>query len=142
MDCEVLTSEEFAARLDEAIAYRVDNYGLRSARKLVNSVDAIRELLGEAYYYAAENGSAAYYQKAVAQYRALLDSGFSSVTTYRNLAVCYQEAGNYSQAETTLNQMIAAYPDDYNGYMLRCFLILKEEPTRARPRRNFQEDCR
>ena len=47
MDCEVLPSEEFAARLDEAIAYRVDNYGLRSARKLVNSVDAIRELLAK-----------------------------------------------------------------------------------------------
>lgn len=98
---------------------------------------AIRELLGEAYYYAAENGSAAYYQKAVAQYRALLDSGFSSVTTYRNLAVCYQEAGNYSQAETTLNQMIAAYPDDYNGYMLRCFLILKEEENKPQDDRDY-----
>ena len=42
---EVQVSEEFAVRLDEAVAYRVDKYGLRSARKLIDSVDAIRELL-------------------------------------------------------------------------------------------------
>ncbi len=42
---EVQVSEEFAVRLDEAVAYRVDNYGLRSARKLIDSVDAIRKLL-------------------------------------------------------------------------------------------------
>ncbi len=47
MGCEVQTSEEFTARLDEAVAYRVDNYGLRSARRLIDSVDAIRELLAE-----------------------------------------------------------------------------------------------
>ena len=45
MGCEVQVSEEFAARLDEAVAYRVNNYGLRSARKLIDSVDAIRNLL-------------------------------------------------------------------------------------------------
>ena len=51
--------------------------------------------------------------------------------------MCYQEAGNYSQAETTLNQMIAAYPDDYNGYMLRCFLILKEEENKPQDDRDY-----
>ncbi len=45
MGCEVQVSEEFAGRLDEAVAYRVNNYGLRSARKLIDSVDAIRNLL-------------------------------------------------------------------------------------------------
>lgn len=43
---EVRASEEFAARLNEAVAYRADIYGLRSARKLIDSVDAMRELLG------------------------------------------------------------------------------------------------
>ena len=47
MGCEVQVSEEFAGRLDEAVAHRVDNYGPRSARKLIDSVDAIRNLLVE-----------------------------------------------------------------------------------------------
>jgi plasmid stabilization system protein ParE len=45
MGYDVQASEEFAARLDEAVAYRADNYGLRSARRLVDSVDATQELL-------------------------------------------------------------------------------------------------
>lgn len=97
----------------------------------------IREKLGEAYYYAAENGGAAYYQKAIAQYRQLIESGFSSVQTYRNLAICYQKAGRYSQADATLDQMTAAYPDDYTGYMQRCFLILEEEEHRDPDQRNY-----
>lgn len=97
----------------------------------------IREKLGEAYYYAAENRGTAYYQKAITQYRQLIESGFSSAQTYRNLAICYQKAGRYSQADATLDQMTAAYPDDYTGYMQRCFLILEEEENRDPDQRNY-----
>ncbi|WP_295362942.1 serine/threonine-protein kinase [uncultured Pseudoramibacter sp.] len=97
----------------------------------------IREQLGEAYYYAAENGGRSYYKKAIDQYQKLIDSGFSSAQTYRNLAICYQKYGNYAQADATLDQMIQAYPDDYTGYMQRCYLILEEEENKDQDQRDY-----
>lgn len=45
MPYEVKATAEFDACLDEAVAYRVDNYGLRSARRLLDAVDETSGLL-------------------------------------------------------------------------------------------------
>ena len=45
MPYEVKTTAEFDACLSEAVAYRVDNYGLRSARRLLDAVDETSGLL-------------------------------------------------------------------------------------------------
>ena len=42
---EVVATAEFDALLDEAVAFRVDNYGLRSARRLLDSIDKLGDLL-------------------------------------------------------------------------------------------------
>lgn len=45
MAYKVRITTEFEALLDEAVSFRVDNYGLRSARRLLDSVDEACELL-------------------------------------------------------------------------------------------------
>ncbi len=47
MTFEVVASAEFNALLDEAVAFRIDNYGLRSARKLLNAVDNLSDHLAD-----------------------------------------------------------------------------------------------
>ena len=47
MAYEVVASDEFNALLDEAVAFRVDNYGLRSARRLLNAVDNLSDHLAD-----------------------------------------------------------------------------------------------
>ena len=41
MAYEVVATEEFDALLDEAIAFRIDTYGLRNARRLLDAVDKL-----------------------------------------------------------------------------------------------------
>lgn len=47
MAYEVIATAEFGVLLDEAVSFRVDNYGLRSARRLLDNVDKVRELLSQ-----------------------------------------------------------------------------------------------
>lgn len=45
MAYEVVATAEFDTLLDEAVAFRVDNYGLRSARKLLDAIDKLNSHL-------------------------------------------------------------------------------------------------
>lgn len=47
MAYEVVATAEFDALLDEAVAFRVDNYGLRSARKLLDAIDKLDGYLAD-----------------------------------------------------------------------------------------------
>lgn len=47
MAYEVVATEEFDALLDEAIAFRIDNYGLRNARRLLDAVDKLGDYLSD-----------------------------------------------------------------------------------------------
>ena len=47
MAFEVVATAEFDALLDEAVAFRVDNYGLRSARRLLDAVDKLSVFLAD-----------------------------------------------------------------------------------------------
>lgn len=45
MGYEVVTTAEFEACLNEAVSFRIENYGMRSARRLLDAVDSSTELL-------------------------------------------------------------------------------------------------
>lgn len=47
MAYEIKSTAEFDACLDEVVAFRVNNYGLRSARRLLDAVDAAGALLAD-----------------------------------------------------------------------------------------------
>ena len=47
MAYEVVATAEFDALLDEAVAFRVDNYGLRSARRLLDAIDKLGDYLAD-----------------------------------------------------------------------------------------------
>ncbi len=50
---EIRSTAEFGACLDEAVAFRVNNYGLRSARRLLDAVDEAGELLADTPFVGA-----------------------------------------------------------------------------------------
>lgn len=45
MAYEVVATAEFDAQLDEAVTFRIDNYGMRSARRLLDGIDHVAGLL-------------------------------------------------------------------------------------------------
>ena len=45
MGCEVIVTAEFSSHVDTAVTYRADNYGLRSARRLLDSIQRTCALL-------------------------------------------------------------------------------------------------
>ena len=47
MAYEVVATAEFDALLDEAVAFRIDNYGLRSARRLLDAIDKLGDYLSD-----------------------------------------------------------------------------------------------
>ena len=47
MAYKVVATAEFDALLDEAVAFRIDNYGLRSARRLLDAIDKLGDYLSD-----------------------------------------------------------------------------------------------
>ena len=47
MAYEVVATPEFEGLLERAVSFRIDSYGLRSARRLLDAVDASAELLAK-----------------------------------------------------------------------------------------------
>ena len=47
MAYEVVATAEFDALLDEAVGFRIDNYGLRSARRLLDAIDKLGDYLSD-----------------------------------------------------------------------------------------------
>ena len=51
MAYEVVATAEFDALLDEAVGFRIDNYGLRSASRLLDAIDKLGDYFGSSEAY-------------------------------------------------------------------------------------------
>ncbi|KGK91394.1 hypothetical protein DP73_03765 [Desulfosporosinus sp. HMP52] len=103
---------------------------------------AITEMLGAAYYDNAVNTSGnrnELFNKALTNFNLLLTQGFSSRSyIYRNVAIIYQQIGNFTEAEKTLLQMRKLFSEEYTCYMQLAFLYADIENRKANELRNYQ----
>ena len=96
-------------------------------------------MLGQAYYYLARNGEADTYDEAAEAFTRVIESGWSQAYIYRDLAIIYQKQGNYDKASDILDEMEAAWPDNYTVYVQRAWLLLEEEDAKPQTQRNYSK---
>ncbi len=97
----------------------LNNLGLQSNLQL-------QEMLADAYASMAQlsEGETAdeYYEKALSGFMNLYQMGYSTRQMMENIAILYQEMGQFDEASDMLWQMAEQYPDDYRAYKRLAFL--------------------
>ncbi|MDD4680593.1 MAG: serine/threonine protein kinase, partial [Clostridia bacterium] len=93
----------------------------------------IAEMLAEAYFTAQR------YEDSIEKFSKLLDIGYARPYIYANIAIIYQQIGDYYSAEETLKEMLAKYPDDYRCYLRFAFLYLDMEGEKPESQRDYKK---
>ena len=96
----------------------------------------LRRQLGEVAYLAAEASDREVYRniylsKALENYTALKQSGYPSYEDQLNLALIQRALGEYENSNTTLKDMLTAYPDEYVVPMWMCYNYLDLAKTKG-----------
>ena len=100
---------------------------LENARNQMNANErmVITEYLANAYMRCGDtwpDQSVTYNQKALALYNELLQNGYSTYQLRENMAILYEEDGDYISAENVLFSLEQDYPDNYRIYKRLAFL--------------------
>lgn len=93
----------------------------------------ITEAMAEAYFAAKK------YDLSVQKFKKLIELGYERAYIYRNIAIIYQQTGNFSKAEDTLMDMKEKYPDDYQCYMQLAYLYMEMEGQEPESRRDYSK---
>lgn len=91
--------------------------------------------LAQAYPERQEEG----WQQALSCYQSLMDSGYQTIAVRQNFAMAQQYLGQYEQAEQTLADLIADYPNDYRGYLRLAFLQADMQDEKPVEQRDYTE---
>ena len=77
------------------------------------------------------------YQNAATYLAKLKNIGDISLRTYSNIAIVYQNMGDMSNAKKYLNEMIDAYPNEYESYMRYAMFEADEQSRLPNESRNY-----
>lgn len=104
----------------------------------------ITEMLGEAYYQRAlkstlEASRKEDYTKSAKYFETLLASGYQRAYIHRNIAIIYQQLGDFKKSEEVLLNMKKLYPDDYRPYLQLSLLYADMENKKANELRNYDK---
>jgi len=106
----------------------------QAVRDLKNEDDLIiTEAMAEAYF------TAQHYDLSIRKFKRLLELGYDRAYIYRNIAIIYQQTGDYEEAEQYLKQMMEKYPDNYQCYLQLAFLYLETEGLKAEEDRDYSK---
>lgn len=93
----------------------------------------ITEALAEACFTAQE------YDIAIIKFSRLLELGYERPYIYRNIAIIYQQTGDFDNAMSTLEIMREKYPDNYQCYMQFAYLYIEIETKKPEYERDYSE---
>ena len=100
----------------------------------------LTEKLGEAYEEKARATlDEEYDKKSILCFQALLDAGYYRFYIMNNLAILYQNIGDYAQAHQILQKMEQQFPKDYRVYMQLAFLCADEQSKRRLEERSYEQ---
>ncbi|HHW47065.1 MAG TPA: protein kinase [Clostridiaceae bacterium] len=106
----------------------------QAVKDLKNEDDLIiTEAMAEAYF------TAKYYDLSIEKFKRLLELGYDRAYIYRNIAIIYQQTGEYEKAEEYLKKMMDKYPDNYQCYLQLAFLYLETESLKAEEERDYKK---
>lgn len=100
---------------------------------------ALEEKLAGAYVRMAqadEVHAGEYYEKALAMFQNVYDSGYITYQLRQNIAILYENMDRFDEAEDTLLQMTQDYPERYEVYMRLAYL----EADRQQMKENVDRD--
>lgn len=100
----------------------------------------VTEMLGEAYVRKAQQSRQdinLYYTKAINCFSELLSRGYGRFYIMNNIAIIYQNMGQYEKAEEILLTMKEKYSDDYRVYMQLAFLYADMQQVLSNENRNY-----
>jgi len=98
------------------------------------------EMLGDAYVRKAQlndSNKNFYYEEAVNCFLELLNRGYGRFYVMNNIAIIYQNMGEYQKSEDMLIEMSRKFIDDYRVYMQLAFLYADIQQTIANDQRNY-----
>lgn len=79
------------------------------------------------------------YQNAATYLAKLKNMGDISLRTYSNIAIVYQNIGDMTNAKKYLNEMIDAYPNEYESYMRYAMFEADEQSRLPNESRNYSD---
>ena len=79
------------------------------------------------------------YQNAATYLAKLKNIGDISLRTYSNIAIVYQNIGDMTNAKKYLNEMIDAYPNEYESYMRYAMFEADEQSRLPNESRNYSD---
>lgn len=98
----------------------------------------ILEMLAQAY---CDMGNTtwdkSYYAKAVSVFEQMKKQGMESYETDENMAVLYQNLGDFSMSEEILNDMLKKYGEDYRTYKKMAFLEVAKQSAVSEQQRDY-----
>lgn len=108
---------------------------LERAVKDLNQEDnlIITEVMAEAYFTAKK------YDLSIQKFQRLIELGYERDYIYRNIAIIYQQIGNFSEAEDTLLTMKEKYPDNYLCYLQLAYLYMDMESSEPENSRDYSK---
>lgn len=123
--------------LDEEISFleQEENRAVGSASGM-----NLTERLADAYVRKAEADEEHrqdYYQKALEKFLILYENGYSTRQMMENIAIIYQELGEYEQAEKMLFSMAEQYPDSYISYKRLAYLEAEKQQVKENRERDY-----
>ncbi len=106
----------------------------RAVKDLKNEDNLIiTEAMAEVYFTAKN------YDLSIQKFKRLIELGYERDYIYRNIAIIYQQIGNFSEAEDTLLTMKEKYPDNYQCYLQLAYLYMDMEGTKSESSRNYSK---
>lgn len=100
----------------------------------------ISERLADAYVRKAETDEGKdgeYYEKALERFEFLYHNGYATRQMMENIAILYEQTGDYENAKLMLAQMVEKYPDDYAGYKRLAYLEADIQQGRENSERDY-----
>lgn len=108
------------------------------------NVLALEESLAGAYVRMAQTNEVQtdeYYEKALAMFQKVYDSGYVTYQLLQNIAILYENLDRFDEAEDILLQMAEDYPERYEVYMRLAYLEADRQQMKENADRDYQQMC-
>lgn len=100
----------------------------------------ILEALAQTYSdLGRDTGDNGYYEKALAALRQIESQGMGDYNTGSNIAVLYQNMGDYENAQKKLQQLLNTYGEDYRTYKNLAFVEVAIQGATAEEKRDYSK---
>ena len=100
----------------------------------------VYEMLGEAYAKKYdETGLDQYAHSAIENFEALINLGYDRYYIQQNMAILYQQLGEFTKAGDILHAMVENQPENYRGYMQLAFLSAEIEGKKRNEERSYHQ---